>query len=152
MNLTEHFTLEEFTRTDLRDLQQQNADDGAAFMMALTATARVLEQVRALFPGKAIIVNSAFRCPAVNEAVGSNPNSQHMVGEAVDFNIEGMMSQADRLHAFQAIGGCGIPFHQLLIEGGCIHLGRYRMAGPYNGEMAYWAEGSKVIIRAGVPA
>ena len=34
--------------------------------------------------GKSIIVSSGYRCSALNNAVGSNQNSQHLVGQAAD--------------------------------------------------------------------
>ena len=43
----------------------------------------VLDPVRERF-GKPIFVNSGYRCPRHNAAVGGVPNSQHMRGEAAD--------------------------------------------------------------------
>ena len=36
--------------------------------------------------GQAIAVNSGYRCPALNAAVGGVPTSQHLKGEAADLN------------------------------------------------------------------
>lgn len=47
----------------------------------------VLEPVRERF-GKPITVNSGFRCPIHNRAVGGVANSQHMRGEAADICCE----------------------------------------------------------------
>jgi len=47
----------------------------------------VLEPVRELL-GKPIVVNSGFRCPIHNVAVGGGANSQHMKGEAVDITCD----------------------------------------------------------------
>lgn len=43
----------------------------------------VLDPVREWY-GKPIYVNSGYRCPKHNAAVGGVPNSQHMRGEAAD--------------------------------------------------------------------
>ena len=43
----------------------------------------VLEPARERL-GKPIVVNSGFRCPVHNAAVGGVANSQHMMGEAAD--------------------------------------------------------------------
>ena len=43
----------------------------------------VLNRLRHAF-GSAIYINSAFRCPAVNEAVGGAKNSYHLKGLAAD--------------------------------------------------------------------
>lgn len=42
-----------------------------------------LDKIREAF-GEAIFVNSAYRSPALNRAVGGSPTSQHCKGEAVD--------------------------------------------------------------------
>lgn len=47
----------------------------------------VLEPARERL-GKPIVVNSGFRCPVHNAAVGGVANSQHMKGEAVDITCE----------------------------------------------------------------
>ena len=44
---------------------------------------KVLQPLRDKF-GSAIIVNSGYRSPAVNKAVGGVPTSQHVRGEAAD--------------------------------------------------------------------
>lgn len=40
--------------------------------------------------GKLIIVTSGYRCPEHNKEVGGVPNSQHVLGEAADWKIEGI--------------------------------------------------------------
>ena len=54
-------------------------------MLALVE--EVLEPVRERL-GKPIVVNSGFRCPIHNAAVGGVANSQHMKGEAADITCE----------------------------------------------------------------
>ena len=44
--------------------------------------------------GKPIIINSATRCKAHNEAVGGVSNSQHVQGRAADIRVEGMTPEA----------------------------------------------------------
>ena len=48
----------------------------------------ILEPVRERL-GKPIVVNSGFRCPIHNRAVGGATASQHMKGEAADLRIDG---------------------------------------------------------------
>jgi putative chitinase len=50
----------------------------------------MLEDVKILLGGKPIIVNSAFRSKAVNDAVGSKDTSQHRIGCAADIRVPGM--------------------------------------------------------------
>lgn len=87
MSLSEHFTLEELTHTDHRELDNTPNE---AELANLTRLAGFLEQVKTLLGGKPIMVNSAFRSKAVNDAVGSKDTSQHRVGCAADIRVPGM--------------------------------------------------------------
>ena len=57
MNLSEHFTLEELTHTDHRELDNTPND---AERNNLNRLAEFLEQVKTVLGGKPIMVNSAF--------------------------------------------------------------------------------------------
>ena len=87
MNLTPHFTLDELTHTDHRDLDNTPNENEIANLRRL---ADFLEQVKVVLGGKPIMVNSAFRSKAVNDAVGSKDTSQHRVGCAADLRVPGM--------------------------------------------------------------
>jgi hypothetical protein len=87
MNLTDHFTYEELTHTDHRQLD--NTPNNAE-LANLTRLAEFLEQVKTLLGNKPIMVNSAFRSKLVNDAVGSKDTSQHRVGCAADIRVPGM--------------------------------------------------------------
>lgn len=87
MQLTPHFTLEELTHTDHRDLDNTPNEKEIANLRRL---ADFLEQVKVVLGGKPIMVNSAFRSKAVNDAVGSKDTSQHRVGCAADIRVPGM--------------------------------------------------------------
>lgn len=87
MNLTEHFTLEELTHTDHRELDNTPND---AELENLKRLAEFLEQVKTVLGGKPIMVNSAFRSKAVNDAVGSKDTSQHRIGCAADLRVPSM--------------------------------------------------------------
>lgn len=87
MSLSEHFTFEELTHTDHRELDNTPNE---AELANLTRLAGFLEQVKTLLGGKPIMVNSAFRSKAVNDAVGSKDTSQHRVGCAADIRVPGM--------------------------------------------------------------
>lgn len=83
--LTDHFSYDEMTSTD-QDLP--NIPDDFQYHQLLH-TARILERVRARC-GFPISINSGFRSPEVNKAVGGKPNSYHLDGRAVDIDIYGM--------------------------------------------------------------
>ena len=85
--LTEHFTLEELTVTDHREFTNEPSEYEKANLMRL---AEFLEQVKTVLGGKPIMVNSAFRSEAVNNACGSKNTSQHRLGCAADLRVPGM--------------------------------------------------------------
>ena len=87
MNLRPNFTLEELTHTDHRNLDNEPNETELTNLKRL---AEFLEEVKALLGGKPIIVNSAFRSKAVNDAVGSSDRSQHRLGCAADIRVPGM--------------------------------------------------------------
>ncbi len=87
MNLTPHFTLEELTHTDHRELDNTPNDAEIANLKRL---AEFLEKVKIALGGRPIIVNSAFRSKAVNDAVGSKDTSQHRSGCAADIRVPGV--------------------------------------------------------------
>ena len=89
--MTPHFTLAELTHTDHRSLDNT---PNAAEMANLKLLAEFLETVKTTLGGKPIMINSAFRSKAVNDAVGSKDTSQHRLGLAADFRVPGMAPDA----------------------------------------------------------
>ena len=87
MNLSPHFTLDELTHTDHRDLDNTPNESETENLKRLAA---FLEEVKTVLGGKPIMVNSAFRSKAVNDAVGSKDTSQHRIGCAADIRVPGM--------------------------------------------------------------
>lgn len=89
--MTPHFTLAELTHTDHRLL---NNTPNAQELANLQRLAEFLETVKTTLGGKPIMINSAFRSKAVNDAVGSKDSSQHRQGLAADFRVPGMAPDA----------------------------------------------------------
>lgn len=87
MQLSEHFSLEELTHTDHREFDNTPTDKELANLVRL---AEFLEVIKAILGGKPIMINSAFRSKAVNDAVGSKDSSQHRTGCAADIRVPGM--------------------------------------------------------------
>lgn len=109
MNLTEHFTLEELTHTDHRELDNTPNDAELANLVRL---AEFLEQVKTVLGGKPIMVNSAFRSKAVNDAVGSKDTSQHRIGCAADLRVPSMTPD----QVVKAIIASGLGYDQVIRE------------------------------------
>jgi putative chitinase len=109
MYLTEHFTLEELTHTDHRTLENTPNETEQTNIQRL---AEFLEAVKTVLGGKPIMVNSAFRSKAVNDAVGSKDTSQHRIGCAADIRVPGMTPD----QVVRAIIASDLGFDQVIRE------------------------------------
>jgi zinc D-Ala-D-Ala carboxypeptidase len=109
MNLTEHFTLAELTHTDHRNLENVPNEKELENLKRL---ASFLEEVKTVLKGRPIMVNSAFRSKAVNDAVGSKDTSQHRVGCAADFRVPGMTPD----EVVRTIVATDLKFDQIIRE------------------------------------
>lgn len=107
--LSEHFSLEELTHTDHRDLDNTPNDSELKNLVRL---AEFLEEVKKVLGGKPVMINSAFRSKAVNDAVGSKDTSQHRIGCAADLRIPGMTPD----EVVKAIIASGIGYDQVIRE------------------------------------
>jgi hypothetical protein len=107
--LSVHFTLEELTHTDHREFDNTpNASETAN----LIRLAGLLEDVKLVLGSKPVMINSAFRSKAVNDAVGSKDSSQHRIGCAADIRIPQMTPD----EVVRAIIAADLPFDQIIRE------------------------------------
>lgn len=115
MQLSDHFTLEELTFTQVRDVDNIPPRD---VVEALRETTVCMEEVRALL-GHPIIVKSGYRSPTVNKIVGGVPDSAHIRGRAVDFICPDYGSPYE---VANMISRSKLLFDQLIREYGWVHL------------------------------
>ena len=111
MKLTENFSLAEMTKSEtaLRlDLPNDPEPDHLENMKALAEN--VLQPVRNYF-GMGVKVNSAYRHPDVNKAVGGSTTSDHCKGMAADIEIPGIPN-AELAEWIQD----NLEFRQLILE------------------------------------
>ena len=85
MQLSEHFTLEEFIRSDTAKQLGNDNKPTPEHIENLKVTAAGFEKGRALLGGKPIKITSCYRNPVVNKAVGGTATSAHPMGFAGDF-------------------------------------------------------------------
>jgi putative chitinase len=109
MNLTEHFTLDELTHTDHREFDNTPNESELANLKRLAA---FLEDIKKVLGGKPIMVNSAFRSKAVNDAVGSKDTSQHRLGCAADIRVPAMTPD----QVVRAVIASGLGYDQIIRE------------------------------------
>jgi len=90
MNLSPNFSLHELTKSEtaLR-LDLDNTPDEQATENLRLLCEKVLQPVRDHF-GKGVKVNSAYRSPESNAAVGGSKSSDHCLGRAADIEIPGV--------------------------------------------------------------
>ena len=128
--MAEFFTKSELSRSDTaRTLKIDNTPTPEASAALDALMWNVLDPIRRMW-GKPIIVNSGYRCPELNAAVGGSATSQHMKGEAADITAGDPTKNKE---LFDMIAQSAIPFDQLIDEKGYrwIHVS-YRPNGRRN--------------------
>ena len=114
--LSPHFSLEELTITTRKNIDNTAPQIVVDRLMVLAAG---LEQVRSLLGDNALHISSGYRCPELNQAIGSSSTSAHVLGYAVDFTCPGFGTP---LEVAKAIAASNIKFDQLIHEGVWNHL------------------------------
>lgn len=108
-----HFTVNELTRSETAArLNIDNTPPPELVDNMLRLIERVLEPARRKF-GAPVYVNSGYRCPELNRAVGGVPRSYHLQGRAADLNT-GSVEGNRRLWRILA----NLPHTELIWEGG----------------------------------
>lgn len=79
-----HFTWGEATHDGTR------LPENAGVVYGMIRVAKALEDIRHMYGGRSISINSWYRPPAINRAVGGASQSRHLQGDAVDFNVAGV--------------------------------------------------------------
>lgn len=114
-----HFTIKELTASaTAQRLDIDNTPTAEAVANLQQLVANVLDPLRETY-GRPIYVNSGYRCPALNRAVGGVPSSQHLTGEAADITA-GNNRENRRLLGF--IKKMKLPVDQVIDEQDCTWL------------------------------
>ena len=113
--MAKYFTIGELCKSDTALAKNiENTPDNTTIGKLNVLMVECLDKVRALW-GKPIGVNSGYRSPELNRAVGGAKNSQHLRGEAADITTG---SKENNRELFDLIVASDIPFDQLIDESG----------------------------------
>lgn len=88
MRLSKNFTMAEFTKSQTAERKGiDNTPEGEHLEAAQALFENVVQPVRDHFGPT--VINSGYRSPALNEAVGGSSTSQHCKGQAADIEVPG---------------------------------------------------------------
>ena len=113
MKLSNNFDLAEFVKSDIAT--RMGIDNTPTFQEVeniARLVVNVLQPLRNAY-GKPITVNSGYRCPALNKAVGGSTTSSHMKGEAADITAG---SKEENKVLFELVKKLNLSFDQLIDE------------------------------------
>lgn len=112
MNLSDHFSLAELTFSQVAARKGISNEPTLAVTENLTRLcADLLEPIRTLL-GVPMRIDSGYRSPLVNEAVGGANDSAHLTGRAADL----VPIEYDLQSAFDAIRKSDLPIDQVIFE------------------------------------
>lgn len=131
MQITKNFASEEFTASktaqQLGIINQITTTEQRDALWALVR--EVLQPLRTAW-GAPLKINSGFRCPALNKAVGGAATSQHTKGEAAD------VACAEPVKLARLAIALGLPFDQLILYPTFCHISHKR-EGEQRGQLLY---------------
>ena len=111
MQLTPHFTLEELAGTSKREFKQKNLDEAQKQMGKMYQLAGFAERVREII-GHPLIINSGYRCVALNNALKGSLTSQHLLAEAIDIRTNAKTPN----EIFQILVASDLKYDQIILE------------------------------------
>lgn len=153
MKLSRNFSLSEFTKSSsaLR-LGIDNTPEGEHLEAAKLLFEKIVQPVRDEFG--LTVINSGYRCPALNEAIGGAKTSQHCKGEAADIEVPGTANivVAKWIQNF-------LKFDQLILEfyskndpsAGWVHIS-YKKEGNRNEALTATKDGGSLVYIKGLPS
>jgi len=153
MNLSKNFTLAEFTKSQTATrMGIDNTPQGEHLEAAKHLFENVVQKIRDHFG--VTVLNSGYRGPELNEAVGGSSNSQHCKGEAVDLEVPGV-ANAEVAEWIKE----NLDFDQLILEfytpgipdSGWVHVS-YKPEGNRKSVLTAMKEDGKTVYKQGIIA
>ena len=125
VKLSEHFTLAEMTKTSVKTadgnipshVHIENLRRLCGWLEELRLRCNLTKKEKIKNKDEPIVINSGYRSPEVNKAVGGAPNSNHLTGCAVDIRCKGIEQAIRYAFIFLDISEeSGEEFDELFIE------------------------------------
>ena len=151
MRLSTNFTLAEFTKSQTASRKGLDNTPGPEHLESAKALfENVVQKIRDNFG--VTVINSGYRGPALNEAVGGSNRSQHCKGEAVDIECPG----TPNYNVAKFIEDT-LDFDQLILEfytpgipdSGWVHVS-YKSAGNRKSVLTAMKENGKTVYKPGL--
>jgi len=155
MKLSNNFSLKELTKSQTAERKgisnEPESDDIVENLRHLTEN--VLQVVRDEFGPT--VINSGYRSPALNEAIGGSSKSQHSKGEAADIEVPGVSN----LEIAEYIRD-NLEFDQLILEAyrdgdpssGWVHVSLKRDGDNRNQVLTATFNNGKATYSQGLPS
>ena len=137
--ISKNFDYKEFEKTDVPGMQVRNTITSTKVRDSVKALVdEVLQPLRDAW-GEPLAINSGYRCPEVNKAVGGVPTSQHTKGEAADVCPFGRNGHGDietvRQLAQKAVE-LDLPFDQMILYPSFVHFS-HKLKGEQRRQILY---------------
>ena len=149
--LSKNFTLTEFTKSQTASRRGlDNTPNEDHFQNAKLLFENVVQKVRDNFG--VTVINSGYRGPALNEAVGGSSKSQHCKGEAADIECPGQSNYMVAKWIEE-----NLDFDQLILEfyipgkenSGWVHVS-YKAEGNRKSVLTAMKENGKTVYKPGL--
>tara|TARA_Y100000114_G_scaffold155770_1_gene180808 strand:- start:924 stop:1388 length:465 start_codon:yes stop_codon:yes gene_type:complete len=151
VRLSENFTLSEFTKSQTAERKGIDNTPGEEHLEAAKHLfSNVVQKVRDNFG--VTVINSGYRGPELNEAIGGSERSQHCKGEAVDIECPGTAN-----YDVAAWIQDNLDFDQLILEfykpgipdSGWVHVS-YKSEGNRKSVLTAMKEDGKTVYKPGL--
>lgn len=150
MKITQNFDLDEFTYSQTAVRKGIKNTPNAVVKSNIIALAENVMQPLRTRIGRSISITSGFRCNKLNLAVGGSGTSQHVTGEACDFQVGNLGQLKDTV---ATLINSGIEFDQLILErfdhgnAAWAHVSFKREGGNRNQILTYYGRGYAAVTR-----
>ena len=132
-DISRNFSFSEFVRSDkASENGLANAIPSSVVADAIRALVETVLQPLREYLGATVIINSGYRCEALNKLLGGARNSQHRKGEAAD--IRSPFFTTYQLASIIKL--LGLPFDQLILYPTFVHVS-HKLKGEQRNQVLY---------------